>query len=673
MEPLDRKINDYFPGKVVRKDLTKLVKGNAIVPTYVLEYLLGQYCATDDENTIKEGIDTVKRIITNHFVHRDEAQIVKSTIKERGSHRIIDKVSIRLNDREDRYEAFFANIGLSKIPISDEVVKEHQKLLSGGVWCILTMGYVSTDEKKATPWVVEQIKPIQISNIDIEEFKSMREKFTTDEWLDLLLQTMGLNPNEFTKRSKLLQITRLVPFVENNYNLIELGPKGTGKSHVFSELSPHGILISGGEVSKAKLFVNNSSGEIGLVGYWDVVAYDEFAGKTKRTDRGLVDIMKNYMANKSFSRGTEVYGASASMVFVGNTDHSVPYMIKHSDLFDALPKDYYDTAFLDRMHAYLPGWEVQKLRNDMFSSDYGFIVDYLAEVLKELRKEDRTNDFSEFFQLSDTITTRDKTSIAKTYAGLSKVIYPNGGIPLEEARELLDFSIECRKRVKEQLRKMDETFEKVDFSYSSKEMEEPIEIKTLEEIEYGDLIGNQETESHKQVEPSESEVVTEETSVKDFLKEGQKIIRDNQSGLSYDNLFGSYLLDATKIKLIDPYIRLPYQLRNFMEFVRLVSEKKDPLKEVELHLVTTNSEDYIEGVKEKFDQMTYSLESMGINFTYEFDEYIHDRSIEMDNGWKIVLGRGLDIYQKTGGYTDITDYIQERRLCKACEITFVKN
>ena len=244
-----------------------------------------------------------------------------------------------------------------------------------------------------------------------------------------------------------------------------------------------------------------------------------------------------------------------------------------------------------------------------------------------MRKEDRTNDFSEFFQLSDTITTRDKTSIAKTYAGLSKVIYPNGGIPLEEARELLDFSIECRKRVKEQLRKMDETFEKLDFSYSSKEMEEPIEIKTLEEIEYGDLIGNQETESHKQVKPSESEVVTEETSVKDFLKEGQKIIRDNQSGLSYDNLFGSYLLDATKIKLIDPYIRLPYQLRNFMEFVRLVSEKKDPLKEVELHLVTTNSEDYIEGVKEKFDQMTYSLESMGINFTYEFDEYIHDRSI----------------------------------------------
>ena len=667
MKQLDRKINDHFPGKVVRKDLTKLVKGNAIVPTYVLEYLLGQYCATDDENTISAGIETVKRIISDHFVHRDEAQIIKSTIRERGSHRIIDKVSIKLNDREDQYEAFFSNLGLNRIPISDEVIKEHPKLLSGGVWCILTMGYVTTDEKKATPWVVEQIKPIQISNIDIEEYKSMRDQFTTDEWLDLLLQTMGLNPDEFTKRSKLLQITRLVPFVENNYNLIELGPKGTGKSHVFSELSPHGILISGGEVSKAKLFVNNSSGEIGLVGYWDVVAYDEFAGKTKRTDRGLVDIMKNYMANKSFSRGTEVYGASASMVFVGNTDHSVPYMMRHSDLFDALPKDYYDTAFLDRMHAYLPGWEVQKLRNDMFSSDYGFIVDYLAEVLKELRKEDRTNDFSEYFKLSDTITTRDKTSIAKTYAGLSKVIYPNGGIPLEDAKELMDFAIECRKRVKEQLRKMDETFEKVDFSYSIKDNDDTIEVKTLEEIEFG---------NDKEQVTEISEVIqresTTEVPLTSLLQEGQKIIRDNQSGISYDNLFGSYLLDATKIKIIDPYIRLPYQLRNFMEFVRLVSEKKEPLQEIELHLVTANSEDYIEGVKEKFDQITYSLESMGINFTYEFDEFIHDRSIDMNNGWKIILGRGLDIYQKTGGFADITDYIQERRLCKACEITFVK-
>jgi len=668
METLNQKINTHFEGKVVRKDLTKLVKGNAIVPTYVLEYLLGQYCATDDEATIIEGVETVKNIIAKHLVHREESQIVKSTIRESGSHRIIDKVSVQLNDRQDRYEAAFANLGLNRIPISDSIIKEHKKLLSGGVWCILTLAYTASDERDHIPWFVESLKPIQVSNVNVQEFKEIRSHFSKEEWIDTLMQSIGLNPEEFTFRSKLIQLTRLVPFVENNYNLIELGPKGTGKSHIYSEMSPHGILISGGEVSKAKLFVNNSTGEIGLVGYWDVVAYDEFAGKTKRVDRGLVDIMKNYMANKSFSRGTQVYGASASMVFVGNTDHSVGYMMKHSNLFDALPKDYYDTAFLDRMHAYLPGWEVQKLRNEMFTSEYGFIVDYLAEVLKELRKEDRTHDYTKYFELSQTITTRDKTSIAKTFAGLVKVIYPDNNYTEEEAKELLDFAIENRKRVKEQLRKMDETFEEVDFSYVSKTTGESFDIQTLEEIEnntknaISTLVEKEvehKTEKQKEVKPLE-------------LKPGQKIIRDNQTGVSYDNLFGAYLLNSTNIKLIDPYTRLPYQLRNLMEFAKLVSEKKDPDVEVKLHLITSNSEEYITNVKEAFDQMTYSLESLGIIFSYEFDDYIHDRSITSDNGWKIVLGRGLDIWQKTGGWYDISEYMQEKRLCKACEVTFLR-
>lgn len=669
MKELDIKLNEHFGGKVVRKDLTNKVKGNAIVPTYVLEYLLGQYCATDDEVTIVLGVETVKNIISQHFVHRDEAQLIKATVRDKGSHRIIDKVSVRLNDQKNQYEASFANLGLKRIPIADAVIKEHQKLLSSGVWCILTLAYFHTDERDSVPWIIETIKPIQISNIDVQEYKDARKQFTKEEWIDILMQTIGLNPEEFTFRSKLLQLTRLVPFVENNYNLIELGPKGTGKSHIFSELSPHGILISGGEVSKAKLFVNNSSGEIGLVGYWDVVAYDEFAGKTKRADRGLVDIMKNYMANKSFSRGTEVYGASASMVFVGNTDHSVPYMIKHSDLFDALPKDYYDTAFLDRMHGYLPGWEVQKLRNEMFTSDYGFIVDYLAEILKELRKEDRTHDYSQHFELSDSITTRDKTSIAKTFAGLSKVIYPNEGMTKEDAKELLDFAIEMRKRVKEQLYKMDETFEEVDFSYSCKDSGEIINIETLEVLEYG--VKEKKVEIKQEDDNSNQPIFQKEEAAIE-LSEGQKIIRDNQSGISYDNLFGAYLLGATDFKVVDPYVRLPYQLRNFMELAKLISEKKDPEAEVKLHLVTSNVEDYIEDAKDAFEQMTYSLESLGILFTYEFDDFIHDRSITMDNGWKIVLGRGLDIWQKTGGWYDINEYIQEKRLCKACEVTFVK-
>lgn len=345
MKLSNKKINDLFAGRVVRKDLTNRIKGNASVPTYVLEYLLGQYCATDDPETIEQGVEMVKEIITRHFVHRDEAQVIKSTIKERGSHRIIDKVSVRLNDKLDRYEANFANLGLNKIPILTEYIKSYPKLLSEGVWCIVTMSYAPAEGKDSSPWNVDQLKPIQISSVDIDEYKEVRKSFNKEEWIALLMQTMGLNPEEFTNRSMLLQLARLIPFVENNYNLIELGPKGTGKSHVFSELSPHGILISGGEVSKAKLFVNNSNGEIGLVGYWDVVALDEFAGKTKRTDTGLVDIMKNYMANKSFSRGTHVMQAEASIVMVGNTDHTVPHMLKHTDLFDALPKDYYDNGF----------------------------------------------------------------------------------------------------------------------------------------------------------------------------------------------------------------------------------------------------------------------------------------------------------------------------------------
>ncbi|WP_271393751.1 BREX system Lon protease-like protein BrxL [Aequorivita sinensis] len=673
MKALDIKLNEHFEGKVVRKDLTKLVKGNAIVPTYVLEYLLGQYCATDDEETINQGVETVKNIISKHFVHRDEANLIKSTVREKGSHRIIDKVSVRLNDIKDQYEASFANLGLSRIPISSDVIKEHKKLLSSGVWCILTLAYYSSDEKGIVPWIIESIKPIQISNVDIEEYKSARQQFTTEEWMNVLMQSIGLNPDEFTKRSKLLQLTRLVPFVENNYNLIELGPKGTGKSHIFSELSPHGMLISGGEVSKAKLFVNNSTGEIGLVGYWDVVAYDEFAGKAKKSDRGLVDILKNYMANKFFSRGTQQYGASASMVFVGNTDHSVSYMLKHSDLFEALPKDYYDTAFLDRMHAYLPGWEVLKLRNEMFSSDYGFIVDYLAEILRGLRKEDRTNEYTQFFELSNSITTRDKTAIEKTFAGLIKVIYPQGGFDENEAKELLDFAIENRKRVKQQLEKMDETFleQPVDFSYTIKSSGEVINVETLEVIENGE--GNFTTMS--QVETSDdaegNEVQVSQPKPIE-LSGGQKIIRDNQSGISYDLLFGAYLVGATEVKIIDPYVRLPYQLRNFMEFAKLLSEKKDPNVEVKLHLITANNEDYIEDAKEAFKQMQYSLEGIGIIFTYEFDDFIHDRSIILDNGWKIILGRGLDIWQKTGGWYDINEYVQEKRLCKACEVTFVK-
>ena len=675
MNELDKKINQHFAGRVVRKDLTKLVKGNAIVPTYVLEYLLGQYCATDDEETIAQGIDTVKGIISKHFVHRDEAQMIKSTIREKQSHRIIDKVSVKLNDKKDIYEISFSNLGLNKIPINDDIVKRNQRLLSGGVWCLITIGYQSLDEKDASPWIIENLKPIQISNANLGEYKELRKNFNTGDWIDLIMQSIGLNPEEFTSRSKLIQLARLVPFCENNYNLIELGPKGTGKSHIYSELSPHGILISGGEVSKAKLFVNNSNNEIGLVGYWDVVAYDEFAGRSKKADRGLVDIMKNYMANKSFSRGTEVFGAAASMTFVGNTEHSVPYMLKHSNLFEALPKDYYDTAFLDRLHGYLAGWEVQKLRNEMFTDGYGFIVDYLAEVLKEMRKEDYYNGYAQYFTLSDTITTRDKTSISKTFSGLVKFIFPNGEYTEEDAKTLLEFAIENRKRVKDQLRKMDETFEYVEFSYTVNSTGKKKFIQTLEFIENKVALGlvDEELEDQDLALPPTAKSNRDDHEQEVVLKEGQTIVRDNQSGISYELLFGDYLVGAKEITLTDPYIRLPYQLRNLMEFAKLVAQKKDDMEEVRLHVITNNEEEFLQNSKVVFMQMADSLLSSGITFTYEFSDVKHDRSIVMDNGWKIVLGRGLDIYQKTDGWYDIAEYYQEKRLCKECEVTYLKS
>ncbi|NLN95590.1 MAG: BREX system Lon protease-like protein BrxL [Bacteroidales bacterium] len=664
MNNLDTKINSFFAGKVVRKDLTKLVKGNAVVPTYVLEYLLGQYCASDDEATINDGVERVKDILTQHYVHRDEAQFIMNEVRRKGSHRIIDKINVRLNDQKDQNEAYFANLGLKRVPISDQIVKEHKKLLSDGVWCIVNLAYIASDEKGASPWLIESLKPIQISNVDIEEFKSLRSDFTSEEWIDLLMQTMGLNPDEFTRRSKILQLCRLVPFVENNYNLIELGPKGTGKSHVYSEFSPHGILISGGEISKAKLFVNNTTGEIGLVGYWDVVTYDEFAGRSKRVDTALVDIMKNYMANKSFSRGTQVYGASASMAFVGNTDSSLAYMLNHSNLFEALPKDYYDTAFLDRIHAYLPGWEVDKLRNDMFTHGYGFVVDYLAEVLRELRKEDWTNDYRKHFELSNTITTRDKTSIMKTYAGLCKIIYPDKSAGINELKELFEFAVESRRRVKQQLQKMDETFEDVEFVYSVIGENRFKEVVTLEEIQY---LGK----GNIYIDSDNEDVVEHKNKAVPQLVGKHVEIFDNQKGVSYKNLFGEYFKGTKEITITDPYIRLPYQIRNLVELVNLITGYKEIDETVRVNVITDFAIGYEDESKERFQNLQDNLYPVGIDFSYRFDDSIHDRYILIDNNWKILLGRGLDIWNKTNGMFDIAETNQLYRSCKAFSMTVV--
>jgi ATP-dependent Lon protease len=659
---LQEKIHQHFEGKVVRKDLTKGLKANAVVPTYVLEYLLGQHCATKDEDIIAQGLEKVKNIIRDHFVHRDEAEVVKHMIKTKGEHKIIDKISVTLNETKDIYEASFTNLGLKKIPIAGEIIQQHKKLLSGGVWCIVNMGYMF-EEGERMPWLLQELKPIQISHVNLEEFITLRKEFTKEEWIDLLTQSLGLEPSQFNFRSKLIQLTRLIPHCENNYNFIELGPKGTGKSHIFSEMSPHGILISGGEITQAKLFINNTNNQIGLVGYWDVVAFDEFAGSGKTADKKLVDIMKNYMANKSFSRGKDVFGATASFAFVGNTEHSVPYMLKNSNLFDALPKAYYDTAFLDRVHIYLPGWEVAKLRNEMFTSGYGFIVDYLAEILKELRKDDFSPLLSDHVTLDSTLTTRDRDAIIKTFSGLMKIIYPHGEYTHEDAMELVNYAMEGRKRVKDQLVKMDDTFEVVNFGYKDIRLGQNGSVETLENIDNDVISGYKADDGGVDDQPKPLE-----------LSSGQVVIRENQTGKSYESLFAPYLRGSTKIRLEDPYIRMPYQMKLLLELCSTLMNAKSDDEEIELHVVTYNDSEFtIQESNDNLEEIAESVFDMGIKMTFEMQANLHDRFIQSDNGWKIILGRGLDIYQKAEGRFNISDLRQDKRRCKACEITYLKN
>ncbi len=681
MNELDQKINTHFPGLVVRKDLVKTVKGNAIVPSYVLEYLLGQYCATSDEPTIQTGIETVKEILAKHYVHRNEAGLVRSNIKEKGRYKVIDKISVDLNDKKDVYEAQFSNLGLKEVLVDSGTVKKHPKLLVGGVWCIADLEYEFTEDKSASPWILSTLKPIQLSHFDFEGYVEARKQFTTDEWIDLLVQSIGFNPEMFGKRSKLTQLVRLIPFCERNYNLIELGPKGTGKSHIYSEFSPHGILISGGEVTVPKLFVNNSSGKIGLVGYWDCVAFDEFAGKQKRVDKALVDIMKNYMANKSFSRGVETLGAEASMVFVGNTQHTVPYMLKHSDLFCELPDKFYDSAFLDRIHFYIPGWEVDIIRGEMFSSGYGFVVDYLAEILRSLRNHDFSDRYKEHFSLSSDISTRDRDGINKTFSGLMKILFPHGGATKEEVEDLLRFAIEGRKRVKDQLMRIDSTYGNVRFTYLGTDGQAK-PVTTLEEEEYPSyyhktIAEGKDGEILAAAQPGSSQVPPELLApVEPVLKEKHLTFQENQKGLSFDTLFGPYLKGATAITVTDPYIRLFYQVRNFMEFLESLVKHKAPDEEVSVHLVTTEDEFKGEQQKENFEKMKESASAVGVNFTWEFDGTgtIHARHIVTDHGWKISLDRGLDIYQhyEMNDAFTFANRLQQYRPCKAFEVTFIK-
>lgn len=510
MLDLDRKILEIFPGKVVRKDLTALMKKGANVPVYVLEYLLGMYCATDDEEAIQDGLEKIKRILSQNYVRPDLSEYVKSKIRENGQYTVIDKVTVSFYEKEDKYIARFTNLGIEPFEVSPDLIVHNEKLLIGGIWCIVRIDYVGLPKdqedqgddysedifgnqkrkkklkaKKSrfeSPFAISSLKPIQMPNLDLDEIREQRKLFTKDEWMSLLLRSAGYEPDSISQKEKLHYLLRFVPFIQKNYNLVELGPRGTGKSHVYSELSPYSILMSSGSTTVSNMFYNMSSRRVGLVGNWDCIAFDEVAGITE-ANSDMVQIMKNYMANGSFARGSDSISSDASIAFEGNTFRSVDDMLRTANLFEPFPEAFNnDSAFFDRIHAYLPGWETPKLRARLFTSNYGFISDCFSEFCHAMRKYDFTNSFSEYFELNKNYNTRDDTAVRRTFSGLAKLMYPDEKMTREEAREIFEYAIEGRRRVKEQLRKMNPAeFSDVDLGYIDLETGREV-IITLPEV-----------------------------------------------------------------------------------------------------------------------------------------------------------------------------------------------
>lgn len=471
-EIIKEKLRQNFDGKIVRKDLTKKIKEGANVPVYVLEFLLGQYCSSDDEEIINQGVDRVKRILADNFVRPDEAQKILSLLRTRGSYSVIDKITVNLNIKKNSYEAELSNLGLRAIPISDEYPERYDRLLCGGIWCIIQLDYefIEEDVKNGSPIKIRKLTPIQMPHVDISELKSGRKAFTKEEWIDVLLRSIGMEPDTLTDREKWLLLARMIPLVENNFNLCELGPRSTGKSHLFKEISPNSILVSGGQTTVANLFYNMGRKTVGLVGLWDCVAFDEVAGINFK-DKDGIQIMKDYMASGSFARGKEEKAASASMVFVGNINQSVDVLLKTSSLFAPFPPEMgTDTAFLDRMHCYIPGWEIPKFRPEHFTDDYGFITDYLAEFIRELRKEQCGDALDSYFRLGKNLNQRDTIAVRKIVGGFIKLLYPDGEYTKSELKEIIQLSLEMRRRVKEQLKKLGGMeFYDVNFSYIDNE------------------------------------------------------------------------------------------------------------------------------------------------------------------------------------------------------------
>ncbi|MCL4264720.1 MAG: BREX system Lon protease-like protein BrxL [Anaerolineae bacterium] len=663
MDTLDQKLVDIFDGKVVRKDLVQRIKKGTNVPTFVLEFLLARYCASNDPDEIQAGLEAVLATLQDNYVRADEANAAQSRVAMRGQHRFIDKVHVRYVEREKRHWAALENFNSQRIAVAERFFKDNERLLEGGIWAEVTIAYNDIEGDDYT-FYVEEMRPIQLSRFDYDGYIEGRQQFSRDEWLDVILRSVGLEPAKLSPRLKFHFIARLAPLVEPNFNFIELGPRGTGKSYFFSEFSPYATLLSGGQATKATLFYNNSRHRVGLVGFWDTVAFDEVAG-IKIKDPDTIQIMKDFLANGRFSRGVEVI-ADASMAFVGNIDQSIEQLV-HSDqhdLFMPLPKEF-DLAVMDRFASYLPGWEMPKTSTEFLTNNYGFITDYLAEAFHyQFSKSNRYEEVSKRIRLGTSVEGRDEKGIKKTVAAFLKILHPDGPPSPAEFEAYVQYAIEGRRRVKEQMnkRKPDDEFARIDLSYFAADGQEVIVYcpesekamatqRPLRKTLAGEVV---QEKQDVQVETAVAlpEVVAEPAEpAPPEPAEQHFTIFYGDTGYSYESIMAPYLKGAREVAVEDPYIRMPHQIQNLVRFCETFV-KHSMVKRIN---VKTGYDEFtpLAEIREKLAELTQSLLELDIVLDVELNPNLHDREIRLDNGWVIKIGRGLDFYQKPTSWHEI--------------------
>lgn len=695
MDTLDKKITGIFDGKVVRKDLLHRIKKGTNVPTFVLEFLLARYCASDDAAEIQGGMEAVLESLNDNYVRPNEANKAQSFVATKGKHRFIDKVHVNYVEKDRRHWAALENFDSRRVAISEKFYRDNDRLLQGGLWCEVTIAYNEIEDDDYA-FYIEDLRPIQLSRFNFDQYREGREKCTRDEWLDIVLRSVGLEPSELTPRVKLHFIARLLPLVEPNFNFIELGPRGTGKSYFYSEFSPYSTLISGGQATKATLFYNNQRKKIGLVGFWDTVAFDEVGG-IKIKDPDTIQIMKDFMANGRFSRGVEVI-ADASMAFVGNFDLSISQVVNSErfDLFQPLPKEF-DLAVLDRFACYLPGWEMPKNGSEFLTDNYGFITDYLAEAFHyQLKQTNRFEDVNKRVRLGPAVEGRDEKGIKKTVAGFLKILHPSSPPSDEEFHEYVEYAIECRRRVKEQMnkRKPDDEFAKINLSYISSNGKEVLvycpESKSAaatQEPARRDLHSDEASEAVPS-QPSKltpatetavplSDPVDEEVDEPpqdpeiEELKEQHYTIHYGATGYSYESIIGPYLEGAKSLEIEDPYIRVTHQIHNFVRFCEAVIKTPTVRK---IRLVTSYDDGTdVKEMSERLSELQQSLLELDIELELKVNEHMHDREIRIDNGWTIKIGRGLDFYQKPDSWFGVGSNDLNLRRCLETKVDIFKH